>query len=97
VVADVERGDIRADVLKLKLAAPAPLEELQDGAAVGLACVLIGDLCDKELHELPLGLLAGGLDNRRELQAALGQLLAAIVGVRLCEVGAHRCEAVGRT
>ena len=95
--ANVQRGDVRADVRKLKIAVLAPLEELHHRTAVGFARVLTGDLCEKELHELPPSLFAGGLDDWRKLEAAVGEFLLAVLVVGFGDFGAHKRWAIGRT
>ena len=95
--ANVQSCDVRANVRKLKIAVLAPPEKLHHRTAVGFARVLTGDLCNKELHELPPGLVAGGLDDRRKLEAAFGELLAAVLVVGFDNLGAHKRWAIGRT
>ena len=85
------------DVRELKIAALALLEELHHRTAIRFPRVLIGDLCNKELHELPAGLVAGGLNDRRKLKAAFGELTVVVSIVRFGDLGAHKRWAIGRT
>lgn len=57
---------------ELKFTVLTPLEKRADGAGVGLACIIVFDVGDKELNERSAGLLASVIDEARQVGALTG-------------------------
>lgn len=94
--ANIDGRHVRPYIFELKALVFAPIVELLYGTAVGLPGIVVGDLRNEELHELPLGLFAGVHDHGRQLQTALGELTTSIRIVRR-DFSAHRFGSVRRS